>query len=1509
MAPAGALMFSLSAAVSARAAAPRYPDILPLNQVKPGMVGYGLTTFKGSQISRFEVRVVGILKKANSGHDLILIRMKGGPITERGANLIQGMSGSPIYLNGRVAGAFSMGEAFPKEPVGMVTPIEDMLEAWDPNIPQEPAYYLPADRPSPPAAQRPGQTGTRWQPDHRQRTVLLPQPVRIGKRSISRLILDARADACCSSGDTAVLHRATSLVTVTGIREPLRAWLQKELDQRGYALTVAQGAVIGSSRSKPFRTAPLQPGSAFGTFLATGDVQFGGTGTVTYRRGSRILGFGHPLMGLGALEGAITSAYILDVFSGVQVSHHIAVAGPVIGALKQDRNFSVSADVGRMPHLVPFEVTVHDETNRRTQSFRSNLFLHPDLTPLLMRLVAREAISRVHSVPGAVMAKITTSVDAAEVGRITRSNQMFDSDDISAVSTQDLTEIMGIVSGNPFYPLPIQSARMEVTLSSGHNTATVERIFLKHGKYEPGDTLEVGVVLKPYRRDSVTRTVAIRIPSDTPTGRYQLLVRGGAPNVIRLGGLLLGGANPDPQTPPVNVQQMVARLTEREKNTDIVARLVFNTIAPALEGERLSQLPPHLSALMRSDRNSAVRLERDEIKTRVPSEYVVSGTQQLLVTVVRKNTQEPAGQPSFGAPPTLNIPGGGLTGPGGIPGFTGTAVLDLDPSPNDLPEAMKQREGVDRAGILPEMIGREPAERALTDPLLLRLHPETERWLHALSPDPKDQEKRPDRKPAEKRPKQERKPKGKTSTSSPTEEKPPAPPTVAPAPPAAVPTDSGPEKPVARVLQVWRQSARADFANGKFQGTAVTASGQLHITPTLRRLVSSSEIYIWSLAAGPQGDLYAGTGTAGKILKIDSQGGQRLFARLPAISVQCLLLARDGALWAGSGVKGELYRVAPDGSFTRVSTLAEKYILALAEDSKGNLYIAPGGGGTVYKLPAGAWSSSGNPPAPLQPFLKTSADHIMALTLDRDDNLYVGCGINGIVYKVTPNGRSTVLYDAKENAITALAVDGSGVLYAGTGPKGLLYRLTGAGAPAVIFDKATSFFTAMRAAPDGSLYACTVNAVYHILPSKGDSGQAVVLPLDNPKEVDFLTMAALPDGGMALGTGNVGEIYRTPQGEGRRSGSYESVVHDSRMPCRWGQARWDALARDGARARFETRSGDVAEPDSTWSEWSAVRQIAPNAMEGLITSPPGRFIQYRILLDAGDSATSADIRGHMPSVREISLSYMPRNQAPKVAFQAPAGGERWAKTQTLRWTGSDPDNDTLSYTLFYSNDGGQTWKPLPASPKTDPKTTGTVTAGSTPAQAGAKSLEELKQRLAADPDVPESIRALVLESAQRRLGVAADAAAATAAPSLRETSRAFDTALLPDGVYLLKIVASDQPSNPVDPQTAQAISDSFTVCNAVPKIALLSRRVLTANQSLVVEGTVTQQLIPVTAVQYRIDSGDWTAAIPRDGLFDAQHEEFAFVTPTLSKGTHTVEIVAFNGANGKTLEKITVEVP
>ena len=129
---------SLFTACRALASVPRYSDIMPIGQVKAGMTGYGLTVFRGTKIERFNVTVVGVVKKGSlivPGHDMILVRMSGGPMTTRQANLIRGMSGSPVYINGKMIGAFSQGEPATKEPLGGVTPIEDMLEAWDPKLP------------------------------------------------------------------------------------------------------------------------------------------------------------------------------------------------------------------------------------------------------------------------------------------------------------------------------------------------------------------------------------------------------------------------------------------------------------------------------------------------------------------------------------------------------------------------------------------------------------------------------------------------------------------------------------------------------------------------------------------------------------------------------------------------------------------------------------------------------------------------------------------------------------------------------------------------------------------------------------------------------------------------------------------------------------------------------------------------------------------------------------------------------------------------------------------------------------------------------------------------------------------------------------------------------------------------------------------------------------------------------------------------------------------------------
>jgi len=1454
----------------------RYPDILPLSKVKAGMVGYGLTTFHANTISRFDIKVIGIIKNTNVGRDLILIRMHGGPITERGANLIHGMSGSPIYIGGKLIGAFSQGESFPKEPVGMVTPIEDMLDAWDPNIPQTPNYYQPADKPPPGSESSARLKSPSWLPDRTPRVASLQSPIRVGDRLITKLVLNAPlSDKRQSDEHTAVLHPATSLLTAGSISEKNRQWLQKELDRKGYAVTVVSGS-NSSSPDPGFKAGPLKPGSCFGTFLATGDTPFGGYGTVTYRRGNRILGFGHPLMQLGPLEAAITSAYVVDVFSGVQTSHFIAIPGSVVGTLRQDRDFAVAGEIGKMPHLIPFELTVNDSTSKRSQTFHDTIFQHPDLTPALLSVIIRDSVGRVHDIPGDVMARVTTTVDAAEVGKITRSNLYFDSTDISGPVGQDMGEITNIVSGNPFYPLPIKSAHMTIDIMPGHNTASVERIFLKQGRYEPGDTMEIGVVVKPYRQEPIIKTVSLKIPADTPTGRYQLLVRGGVVPQFRLGGVVLGGGAQDAQqSPPANVRQMISRLNEHETNTDIVARLILNSVAPSLEGEKLSQLPPNLVALMRSDRNSGIRLEREEVRTTQPAGYVTSGTQQLVVTIVRKNTLEPS---SSSGP--SQIPNGGTQGapsvniPGGAPG---TRLSNPD-------------DDAETAGLLS---GASAYEKLYVDPVL---HP----WMAAMTPQQKQKPKEQKAQTAS-----DAKPAPDASKTA----QPPAAGTAGPAqPPIQQPAapDTSNDKPVGRQLQTWRQAARTDFNAGKFTSTSVAANGVLRLAPTLQRIASTTQTYIWSLVADDQGSIYAGTGTSGKILKVGKDGKSTVFCTLPIVAVQSLVYSpKDKALYAGSGVKGNVYKVMADGSYRLIARIPEKYVLAQAIDDNGNLFIGAGGGGTVYRIPsqklAAVAASSALKDTPafdhLDVFVTTPAEHIMSLCIDRVNGLLVGTGNNGIVYRVTPDGKSTVLFDAKENSITGLATDKDGTIYAVTGPKGILYRIAPDGGATALFDRSTSFYTSIKTAPDGSIYATTVNAVFHFLPSASDPNQPAVVPLDNPKDIDFLSLVVLPDGSVAAGTGNIGEIYgvgphwsSTAAESDRHTGQFVSVVHDAKLKSKWGMARWEANVPSGASVRMETRTGNVAEPDSTWSDWAPVNSGGKH--EGTATSPEARFIQYRIQLDGSGDA--------QPSVREVTVSYLPRNQAPHVAFQLPTGGERWAKTQTIRWNAADPDNDTLTYELFYSDNGGSTWNPLPTQAR--PQSSGSTSAAGSQPTATRPTFEEFQKQVN-ERGLPEPVKQSLLEEFKRRQS------SGGAGVSTRDTSKQWDTSSLPDGVYTLKVVASDRVGNPTDPQTGTALSEPFVVVNTPPTITISGSPIIGDDKKVTIRGVATQSLVGVTAVQARVDGGDWMAAIALDGLFDGPKEPFMYISNPLSPGKHTVEVEVFNAAGLKSTQKTEITIP
>jgi hypothetical protein len=319
------------------------------------------------------------------------------------------------------------------------------------------------------------------------------------------------------------------------------------------------------------------------------------------------------------------------------------------------------------------------------------------------------------------------------------------------------------------------------------------------------------------------------------------------------------------------------------------------------------------------------------------------------------------------------------------------------------------------------------------------------------------------------------------------------------------------------------------------------------------------------------------------------------------------------------------------------------------------------------------------------------------------------------------------------------------------------------------------------------------------------------------------------------------------------------------------------------------------------------------------------------VLLSSDSATVS------PTLRDIAITYLPKNQPPKVTFQLPAGGERWARQQTIKWEASDPDKDTLSYQLYYSSDNGATWQTLPGDSlkPVSPATPATSGATSTPAPPkdiavaapkGADrtpTLEEVTAELDKQPNLPPAVRAAILEQAKEAFApqgsagqgglppVTAAVVQPLASPSTssRETSRTFDTKMLPDGRYLLKVVASDKQSNPTDPLTDEAVSETFVVCNTPPTLSLLKSAMKTnTDRSVTLLGTASQSLIAVTAVQYRVDNGEWMAAVPSDGIFDSANEGFSFTTAALTPGTHTLEVKAFNAANLTATEKITLDI-
>ncbi len=588
------------------------------SKLRRGDTGYGLTVMAGTKIEKFDVTVISVMHNFSPHHDVILCKAGGLGLEKSG--IIQGMSGSPIYIKDRadgkhkMIGALAYGWSFQKEPVCGIQPISQMLAIQGIDLPgSKPAAKPQADK----------RTGDDALDDDFVRAVLTPKKI-----NFSTLVLPKRRRQAASSGKPRLVPLSTPIMAGGAGRKTIQ-FAEKFFAGTGFI--PMQSGTVGGVEAKAARNTKLAPGSSVSIQMISGDLDWTGVGTVTEVIGDRVLAFGHPMFGEGPVQMPMGTAYIHTTISSMYTSFKLGSTLKVTGALTHDEYTGIVGQVGKKVTMIPMNVTCVWPTGE--QKFRYKLLRHQHITPFLSLVSLYESVLSNREIPPYHTVAYSVDIDYEKFGRYRAAN-ISSANEISSVLSdlnRPLATMMSSSVGNPVFP---KSIDVKIKIVPKQSTFSILSFKLDRNVYKPGEKVTGLVTLKPFRIRRVTTKVAITLPDDLPDGRYALTVCG-ASNITRI------RQNEMPHYFRArNLEQLFSALKNVvEPRFD---RLYLHLPLPegglAVKKNELEHLPASMAELLQREASmDTVAYRRSKI-VRFQAQGVITGSAQAGFTV-RKHPQ------------------------------------------------------------------------------------------------------------------------------------------------------------------------------------------------------------------------------------------------------------------------------------------------------------------------------------------------------------------------------------------------------------------------------------------------------------------------------------------------------------------------------------------------------------------------------------------------------------------------------------------------------------------------------------------------------------------------------------------------------------------------------------------------------------------------------------------------------------------------------------------------------